>query len=184
MGNKLYELYGPNLEKLAPVYRALYEKRQMTVGTAATINGCCGLFDLCADKDLMSLSMMGQEPFLDWIGWEKSDVCEIRKDFITWIRADASQGVPTAGYVADPCGDSHGAEWGECDFLLEGFGRLRRHTPVRDVTKVGLRLCDNQPRYALDGRAITDDLEFDVRITTEAIMQDLRRLVVIANHTI
>jgi len=164
---------------------ATQQERQnrLTLSTAATIGGCCGLFDLCSDVDVLSLSM-ASEPFMDWLGWEKSAVCEIRKNFITYSRAEASQGAMTSGYVSDPCGDSHGAEWGTCDFLLEGFGRLRRHTPTRDITKVGLKLCELQPRYRLDGSPITDDLEFDMRIVVEAIMQDLYRLMITGNHTV
>jgi len=133
------------------------QRQALTISTAATIGGCCGLFDLCSDVDVLSLSMAA-EPFIDWLGWEKSAVCEIRKNFITWVRAEASQGAMTSGYVSDPCGDSNEADWGTCDFLLEGFGRLRRHTPTRDITKLGLRLCELQPRYRLDGTQITDDL--------------------------
>jgi len=165
------------------VDRAYGTQRRLTLSTAATIGGCCGLFDLCSDQDVLSLSMQA-EPFIDWLGWQASDVCEIRKNFITWQRADSSQGVMTTGYLADPCGDSNGAEWGTCDFLLEGFGRLRRHTPTRDITKVGLRLCEMQPRYRLDGSQINDDIEFDLRITTEAVMQDLYRLLITGNHTV
>ena len=155
-----------------------------TLSTAATIGGCCGLFDLCTDADLMSLSMGGQEPFLDWLGWEKTDLCMIRKSFITWVRPAASQGSRTSGIVTDPCGDSNGAEWGKCDFILEGFARLRRHTPTRDVTKNLLRLCDMQPRYRLDGSPITDNIEFDMRIVTEALLQDLRRMIITGTHTV
>jgi len=165
------------------VDRAHITQSRLTLSAAATIGGCCGLFDLCSDQDVLSLSM-GAEPFIDWLGWQASDVCEIRKNFITWARASATQGVMDVGYVSDPCGESHGAEWGTCDFLLEGFGRLRRHTPTRDITKVGLRLCEMQPRYRLDGSQITDDIEFDLRITTEAILQDLYRLLVTGNHTV
>lgn len=176
------------LDKLPPVYRAILAQRaraDLTLSTAASPVGCCGLFDLCGDADLISLSMMGQEPFLDWLGWEKTDVCEIRKNFITFIRPeDNGAGAKSSGYLANPCGDSNGAEWGTCDFLLEGFGRLRRHSPTRDQTKVGLRLCENQPRYRLDGAAIGDENEWDIRVVTEAIMQDFRNYLITANHTV
>jgi hypothetical protein len=165
------------------VDRAHLTQSRLTLSTTPTIGGCCGLFDLCSDQDVLSLSMQA-EPFMDWLGWQASDVCFIQKNFITWQRAEDSQGVMTTGFLADPCADSHGAEWGTCDFMLEGFGRLRRHTPTRDITKVGLRLCEMQPRYRLDGSPINDDIEFDIRITTEAIMQDLYRLMITANHTI
>lgn len=172
-------------EKLDPVYRAILNKQvqqRLTVsGIAASPVGCCGLFNLCGDADLMSLSLMGQEPFLDWIGWEKSDVCGILKNFITWIRPDTGK---ARGYVSDPCGESEGAAFGTCDFMLEGFGRLRRHSPTRDQTKVGLRLCDNQPRYRLDGQAIGDENEWDIRVVVEAIMQDFRNLMITGNHTV
>ena len=67
----------------APVVQ---RQHRLTLDTSATIGGCCGLFDLCSDVDVLSLSMAA-EPFIDWLGWEKSNVCEIRKNFITWVRA-------------------------------------------------------------------------------------------------
>jgi len=48
------------------------------VSSLATIYGCCGLFDLCSDQDLMSLSFEAQNKFMDWIGWEKTNVCTIK----------------------------------------------------------------------------------------------------------
>lgn len=167
-------------DKYDPVYRSIYEKR-LTIGHAPYPGGCCGLFDLCGDADLISLSMMAQEPFLDWLGWEKSDVCEVRKNFITWVRPDTGS---SRGYLADPCAESEGVSFGTCDFLLEGFGRLRRHSPVRDQTKVGLRLCENQPRYRLDGKPIGDENEWDIRLVTEGIMQDFRNLIITGNHAV
>lgn len=172
--------------RAAPTQKRAMAYSGGTLDTDPTIGGCCGLFDLCSDVDVLSLSMTA-EPFIDWLGWQASAVCEIRKNFITYTRAEptvAGGTTMTAGYLANPCGDSHGAEWGTCDFLLEGFGRLRRHTPTRDITKVGLRLCELQPRYRLDGTQINDDMEFDMRIVVEAIMQDLYRLLITGNHTV
>lgn len=163
----------------APVVRAVNELGRATVDTVpATIYGCCGLFDLCGDADLMSLSFAGADRFLDWIGWEPTSICKIVKNFITWERPAYSNGSATAGYVSDPCADGNSVEWGSCDFTLTDFGRLRRVTPTRDLTRVGLRLCESQPRYRLDGSPITDDSEYDIRIVTEVLLQDLRRMLV------
>lgn len=146
-----------------------------TISDVATIYGCCGLFDRCADNDLMSLSFEGASKFLDWIGWERTDVCLIKKNFITFVRPEAAEnGTRTSGHITDPCGDSKGVEWGSCDFTLEDFGHLRRHGPVRDATKSKLRLCETQPRYRLDMSPITSDAEYDMRLATEAILQDLK----------
>lgn len=155
-----------------------------SVSDLATIYGCCGLFDLCSDNDLMSLSFEGVNKFMDWVGWEKTDVCLIKKNFVTWVRPEASQGVRSVGYLSNPCGDSNSVEWGTCDFTLDDFALLRRHSPTRDVTKVGLRLCETQPRYRLDGSPILDDLEYDMRITTEGLMQDLKLMLITGDKSI
>lgn len=170
------------MRQMSRVMRALVSpgaEEALTVDSRGTIYGCCGLFDLCSDQDLMSLSLEGTSKFLDWIGWEISDVCRIRKNFVSWVRPAYSDGAATSGYVSDPCGDAEGVDWGVCDFTLEDFGAIRRKTPVRNVTKnTGLRLCEAQPRYRLDGSPIVDDLEYDMRITVEGIVQDLKRAIV------
>lgn len=166
----------------APVVRGGVEipaKTRLSVAsTPAPIYGCTGLFDLCGDADLMSLSLQGQDTFLDWLGWQATDVCRIQKNFVSWVRPKYNGGTPTTGYIADPCVDGNTVEWGDCDFILTDFGRLRRTTPVRDLTKSGLRLCEAQPRYRLDGEAINNDDEFDMRIVTEGLLQDLKRGIV------
>lgn len=143
-----------------------------------SLEGCCGLFDMCADQDLMSLSFSGQNKFLDWIGWERTNVCLIKKYFVTWVRPEAYSGARSSGHISDPCGDSNGVDWGKCDFTLEDFGVLRRHGPVRNATQSGLKMCEAQPRYRLDGSPITNDAEYDMRLATEGIIQDLKRDIV------
>ena len=154
---------------------------RLSLSDLATVYGCCGLFDMCSDEDLVSLSMQGADPFLDWIGWESTDLCVIKKEFITWIRPEQSQGDCTPGYLADPCAEPNSVEFGKCDFTLEDFGRLRRKGPVRDVTMNDIRYCDRQPRYRLDGTQISDDREFDAVVLAEALLQDLRRMVITGN---
>ncbi len=159
------------------------QRQSLTVSDLATVYGCCGLFDMCSDMDLLSLSLQGADPFLDWLGWTATDVCVIKKNFLTWIRPEQSAGVCTGGYLADPCADPHGTEFGTCDFTLEDFARLRRQGPVRDVTMNDVRYCERQPRYRLDGSMINDDREFDLVVTAEVILQDLRRMVITGNDT-
>ena len=140
-----------------------------------SLEGCCGLFDMCSDQDLMSLSFAGQNRFLDWIGWERTNVCLIKKNFVTWVRPAEYSGARSSGYITDPCGESKGVDWGKCDFTLEDFGKLRRHGPTRNATNSGLRMCEAQPRYRLDGSPIDRDSEYDMRLATEGIIQDLKR---------
>jgi len=166
----------------------------LDVSTMPMLYGCCGLFDPCMGADLMSLSFHGSNPFLDWIGWQASLECLIRKAFLTWVAPEPAYGFHehggqqhygelgcTPGYLADPCDKPNGAAWGGCDFELRDFARLRRHGPVRDVTYTGVKYCDLQPRYRLDGSVITDDREFDMRIVTEVLIQDLARMIITGN---
>lgn len=152
----------------------LLERAPSAVSDYPSLEGCCGLFDLCSDNDLMTLSFEGTSKFLDWIGWERTTVCLIKKNFITWVRPEAYSGARSSGYVTDPCGESKGVDWGKCDFTLENFGNLRRHGPVRNATQAGLRMCEAQPRYRLDGTVIDSDAEYDMRLATEGIIQDLK----------
>jgi len=170
------------MNQMANLQEELLKRREdLSLGDIATIYGCCGLFDLCSDRDLLSLHFQGAEPFLDWIGWSATNLCVIHKDFISWVRPEYSGGTATAGYQSDPCGDANGVEWGTCDFQLTDFGRLRRRGPVRDITKNDVRYCERQPRYRLDGSLVTDDREFDARVAGEVLLQDLRRLVITGN---
>ncbi len=159
------------------------ERTDLSLSTAATVYGCCGLFDMCADEDLMSLHFQGADPFLDWLGWISTNVCFVKKEFIAWQRPEQAGGVCTGGYLGDPCENPNGVEWGKCDFTLEDFARLRRGGPVRDITKNDVRYCERQPRYRLDGTAVTDDREYDARVITEVLLQDLRRMVITGNAT-
>lgn len=159
--------------------KIVQERAITAVSSYPSLEGCCGLFDMCSDEDLMSLSFEGTSKFLDWIGWERTNVCLIKKNFVTWVRPEATEGgLRTSGYLTDPCGASLGVDWGKCDFTLEDFGKLRRHGPVRNVTNSGLRMCEQQPRYRLDGSPIDNDAEYDMRLAVEGIIQDLKRDVV------
>lgn len=154
--------------------------QRLAVSELATLYGCCGLLDMCGDADLLSLSMAGAEPFVDVLGWQPSDVCKIHKDFIAWVQANDSQG-RTNGWLSDPCGDAAGVDYGGCAFEITDFGRLRRKSPVRDITKADLAYCANQPRYRLDGTPITNDMEYGIRLAGEVILQDLKRLLITGN---
>ena len=152
--------------------------QRLELSSVADIYGCCGVFDLCGDRDLMSLSFAGADPLLDWIGWEMTDVCLLEKNFIDRaLPAEESR----QGWVADPCDAPNTVDWATCAFRIEDFSRLRRGAPVQDVTKNNVRLCESQPRYRLDGTPVTDDREFRSLITMEVMLQDFRLMLINGN---
>jgi hypothetical protein len=139
------------------------------------------LFDCCGNNDLMSLTVAGTSPFLDWLGWKGTDVYRLVREYLLFTRAKATaagSGVATSGWLCDPCADPNGIETEFCELEIEDFGRLRRMGPVRDRTKTSLNYCEKSPRYRIDGTQITDDFEYDMVRATEVIIQDLAGLIV------
>lgn len=160
------------------------ERATLSVADGPDFFGCELLFDQCTDEALMSLSFEGSAPFLDWLGWERTNICIIKKAFINFVRATPEEdGDPTPGWVADPCEDANSYQVDYCDFTLTDFARLRRKSPTRDITKANVDYCRTQPRYRIDGTPITDQLEYDFRLATEVLLQDLKRMVIDGNKT-
>ena len=151
---------------------------QLTVSTNAHPYGCCGVFSLCGSDDIISLSLASFNGFLDWLGWETTDLCTIEQYFVDrWLPSEGSR----QGWLSDACADPNSVNWGTCAFRIEDFARLRRSAPVQDVTKNHLRLCERQPLYRLDGTRIMDDLEWNLVTTAQVMLQDLMLMVVNGN---
>lgn len=148
---------------------------RLSVSNVASVYGCCGVFDLCGDADLISLSLQGADPLLDYIGWEVSDICVLEKNFIDRVIPSEES---RQGWLGDACADPNTVNWGVAAFRIEDFARLRRGTPVQDVTKNALRLCETQPRYRKDGTPIMDDREFRAVLAAEVMLQDLKLMLI------
>lgn len=173
--------YSPHRMQLQMAQIAQLQQRQMVVSDSATPFGCCNFFDRCTDE-LLSLHFAGMLPLLDYMGFNVSDVCHKVVEFITFVRPTMDEGEPTAGNIADPCGEPNGWEYGSAKLELTDFGRYGRKGPVREIMKPR-RYCETDPRRRLDGTVVTDEREWDMRFTMEAIIQDLSRDVIIGNST-
>lgn len=156
-------------------------KQRLTESTLGSIYGCCELFPLCTNEDIVAMSFSRAEPFLDWLGWELTTECDIERGYIDWVRPAADGGRRSAGYVSDPCADPNGVEFGVCTFRLHDFGRLRREGPVRDITMNSVNLCAMRPRYRIGGQQITDEREWSIMMAMEALLQDYKRMVISGN---
>jgi hypothetical protein len=158
--------------------RKLLIRQQMSVGSEDGLYTTIPpLFDVCGQNDLVSLSLSGVNPLLDWLGWVSTKTYRLVRDYVLYVRSAGTAGeggeTPSAGWLCDPCDDPKGVEWAHDQLEIEGFGRLARMSPVRDTTMVGMNYCEISPRYRLDGATITDDLEYDIIRATEVVIQDL-----------
>jgi hypothetical protein len=143
------------------------------------------LFDLCSNDALVALSLFGSyNPVIDRIGVVTSDVHRIVENFVTYVSADGTAaGTPTSGVISNACEPGNSIEAGGCSFVLEGWGRLRRSSPVRDITDIGIRYCDKQPTYDIAGNRIDNDYEWGIIRLMTAILQDLHRLLISGQNT-
>lgn len=156
--------------------------RAMTVTDSPTPFGCTNFFDRCT-TELMSLHYGGSLPLLDWFGFDVSDTCVRTFEYLVYQRADRTTGnAPTPGYLNDPCETPNGWEYGTTKMTIEDFARYGRRGPVREVMKPR-RYCETDPIRRLDGQVVTDEREWDVRFTTDQIISDISRDIIVGNKT-
>ena len=155
-------------------------RHPLNVTHEASPFGCCNYFDPCADG-IMSLHYSGRLPLLDWMGFNVSDDCVRVLEFLSFVRpARALNGTPTPGYIADPCDDPAGVEFGTCKLTYENFGRIGRHGPTRDIMQPK-RYCKTRPVVRLDGSIVADEREWDMKFVTDAVLQEINKLVITGN---
>lgn len=156
------------------------KQRTMSVGNQASPFGCCSFFDRCGDGDLLSLYFSGQLPLLDWMGFNVSQKCYRTVEFMSWLRPENIGGTPTAGYLADPCANPHGVEYGSCKLTVEDFGRIGRVGPTRDLMKPK-KYCKTDPLWRLDGTPVTTEIEWDQKYVGDQVLADISKLLITGN---
>lgn len=142
------------------------------------------LFSPYTERPLMAFSMIGAyHPLLDWIGWRPSLEWFTQKGFISYVAADgAAADTPSSGVVTDPCSAGNTIEFGKCDYIKQGFGRLRRQTPSRSDDNDGLVYNKLIAQHRIDGTLIRNEKEYDMLLCTSVIIQDLHRQLIVGNR--
>jgi len=156
------------------------KEASLTLSTQASFAGCCGLFTPTGQNDVLSL-VMKDEPFLEWLGWVPNNDCDQFLKLVTYISGSgAASGSVSTPYAA-ACDDANGAEFGTCEILLPDKGRLKRKSPVRDLTNNNVRHWASNPVYTLDGSQITDEIAWSTSLAGIALSDDIKRAVFNSN---
>ena len=145
--------------------------QRLTLDTHAIPYGCCDFFSPCNDE-LMSLHYSGGLTLLDWMGFNVSEQCVREIEFIDYVRPEYDGETPTAGYLATPCEDPNGIEYGTSKITYEGFGRYGRKSPTRDIM-VPKKRCITDPIWRLDGSPVEDENEWDMKFALDQIIADI-----------
>ena len=159
------------------------QRAELTLSTTATPFGCCNFFDACADSIMSLYYRAGSLKLLDWLGWNVSQDCYRVLEFVSYVRPEQVGGRDTGGYIADPCDDPNGVEFGTCKLSVEDFGRFGRKGPVRDLFKPE-RYCKTRPRYFYDGSPVTDERMWDMFFAMDQLLNDIRVSAITGNNTV
>jgi hypothetical protein len=139
-----------------------------------------GLFSMCGSNDLLSL-VIENDPFLDWLGWRPNDEAKQFVKLLTYVGPAGAYNNSETNGTAAACDDAAGVEFGTCQVLLPGKGRIKRAGPVRDLTENNVKLCEAQPVYMKNGQPITDELQWSTSLAGIGVRQDLMRMVITGN---
>lgn len=173
----------PKRQQAQPYPLALQESavnRALTLTDQASPFGCCNFFDLCSDDDIMALHYQGALGLLDWLNFTPVEECYRSLHFIEYVRPAQSEGADTPGYLSNPCTDPNGIEYGITKLTVEDFGLVGRQGPTRKILQP-TRYCVNEPRRRLSGQLVADEREWDMAMTMDAVLHDMRQLVVTGN---
>lgn len=157
------------------------KEASLTPGTVS-IYGRMSLFSPCSPGDVFGLQVE-THGLMAWLGWRANKYYSRRVDFLTYMGpAGTSDGTATTG-ATDPCADPPGWEYGSCGYNLihkSWYARagdaLSPHTIVQDR-------CETSPRYRINGKLITDDMEWQMNGMMTALEQSIRRDQVHGSHS-
>ena len=170
-----------NTNEVLRLARAQEQVERLTIASPeqATPFGCCNFFDTCSDG-IFSLYFRGTLDLLDWMGFEPTDTCLRKVDFISYVRPDGNGA--SAGHISDPCADPNGITFGSCSLSVEDFGLYGRVGPTRKLLKP-VKYCSQSPRRFLDGSPINSEFDWDMVFTMDVLLNDIRTALVTGNST-
>mgnify|MGYP000632327880 CR=1 FL=1 len=159
------------------------EVRRMTLSNTASPFGCCNFFDQCADSIMSLYYRPGTLGLLDWLGWNVTTDCYRVVDFISYLRPAPLLSGYSPGYIANPCSDPYGIEFGSCSLSVDDFGRFGRSGPTRDLWKPQ-RYCKTNPRKFYDGSPVEDERTWDLFFTMDQVLNDIRIALITGNDSV
>ena len=157
-----------------------HKEAALTTGTA-NVYGRYSIFDQCAAGDIFGLQV-STHGLPNWLGFRANRFYLRRVSFITWWGPEGVVGDTKTTGAVDPCADPPGWEYGDCGYNLlhkSWYARsgeaLSPHTVVQDR-------CETTPRYRLNGKLITDDVEWQMNGIMNVLQQSMRRDLIHGNQ--
>ncbi len=141
-----------------------------------------GLFSFCGDNDIVSL-VVEDRAFLNWLQWIPNNEIHRVVKAVTWR---GPEGVEfggdgcTSGAMTDICARPNSVEWGKCEYQL-GKGLYGRCGQPVGALNQGLRYCNAEPIYRVNGTLIDNDAEWQIALAAGVLHDDLSRDLIVGN---
>jgi len=173
------------VDKLATLFdsgRTVLKEQDLGNPSVVNIYGRYSIFDPCVAGDVFGLQVQSHG-LINWLGWRPNRFYRRRVDFITWFGPEGTAaGTPTSGAGA-PCSDpTVGFEYGHAGYELLHSSWYHRIGDPLDPHTITQERCETSPRYRLNGKIITDDIEWQMNGIMTAMQQSLRRALIHDSH--
>lgn len=141
-----------------------------------------GLFSLCGGDDVISLLTI-DDALLRFLNWSANNAENRPVKMITWYGPEGTSAVGTsvtAGWLSDECEVPNSVEWGKCEINFSK-GLLGRCGQDISAISLGKKLCENEPRYRLNGSLIDNDAEWQAQLASMVLKDDISELLISGN---
>ena len=147
--------------------------KDMTPSTT-NIYGRYSIFDQCAPGDIFGLQVAAHG-LLQWLGQRPNKYYMRRVSFITWQGVEGVVGGTATTGATAPCDDPPGWEYGNCGYNMFHKSWYARSGEALSPHTIVQTRCETSPRYRLNGKLITDDVEWQMQGIMNALLQSIRR---------
>jgi hypothetical protein len=151
--------------------------------TTSQINiyGRYSIFDPCTAGDIFGLQV-ATHGLMNWLGFRSNKFYRRRVDFITWWGPEGTYAETSNTGAVAPCDDPDGWEYGTCGYELLHTSWYARAGEALDPHTIVQDRCETTPRYRLNGKQITDDVEWQANGIMNVLQQGIRRDLIHGNH--
>lgn len=158
-----------------------FKETSLTVPNYANIYGRYSIFDACASGDIIGLQV-STHGLMQWLGWRPNKWYRRRVDFIAWWGPSGTAAGNPASMAGAPCDDPGTWEYGAAGYELLHTSWYHLAGDALDPHTVVQERCETSPRYRLNGRIITDDVEWQMNGIENVLAQGITRDLIHGSH--
>jgi hypothetical protein len=159
----------------------IFKETSLTLPTT-NIYGRYSIFDPCAPGDIFGLQIAAHG-LPQWLGARANNYYMRCVLFITWWGPEGTVGGTSTTGATAPCDDPPGWEYGNCGYNLLHTSWYSRAGDALSPHSVVQDRCETSPRYRLNGKLITDDVEWQMNGIMNVLLQSIRRDLIHGAHT-